>query len=90
MLFFARDEGHGSIGAGRASTRSRAAFILFGAALAAFAGITHGPDKGVLYGEWIAIWAFGASWLAKGAEWEILFGRSGEPAVVDAPAVPQG
>ena len=53
----------------------------FGAALAAIAGITGGPDKGVLFGEWIAIWAFGASWLAKGAEWETLFGNGGAASV---------
>jgi hypothetical protein len=91
VLFFARDEG----GRGHRKWRNfhtfTAAFIVLGAALAAFAGITGGPDKGVLFGEWIAIWAFGASWLAKGAEWETLFGRGAAPSVVaraDRPAEP--
>jgi hypothetical protein len=53
-----------------------AACILFGALLAAFAGITGDPDKGVLYGEWIAVWAFGVSWLVKGAELDVLLGRA--------------
>ena len=90
VLFFARDEGRREHRRWQGFHTVSAAFILFGAALAAFAGITGRPDKGVLIGEWIAIWAFGASWLAKGAEWEVLFGRRGESAIVDAPAVPQG
>ena len=89
VLFFARDEGKREHRSWQGFHTVSAAFIVLGAALAGFAGITGGPDKGVLIGEWIAIWAFGASWLAKGAEWEILFGRRGEPAVVDAPTVPQ-
>jgi hypothetical protein len=52
------------------------ACILAGAGLAAYAGITGEPDKGVLFGEWIAVWAFGASWLTKGAELDTLLGRS--------------
>lgn len=59
---------------------------MLGAALAAFAGITGGPDKGVLFGEWIAIWAFGISWLVKGAERETLFGRRAEGTPVEAGA----
>jgi hypothetical protein len=89
VLFFARDEGQREHRNWQAFHTITAAFILFGAALAGFAGITGGPDKGVLFGEWIAIWAFGASWLSKGAEWKTLFGRRGEPAVVDSPTVPE-
>lgn len=70
--------------------------ILAGAALAGVAGITGGPDKGVLYGEWIAVWAFGISWLVKGAELDVLLGRvpkRGRAAVSEptpeAPGVPQ-
>lgn len=74
MLFFARDEGRREHRNWRGFHTVAAVLILAGAALAAFAGITGGPDKGVLFGEWIAIWAFGASWLVKGAEWETLFG----------------
>jgi hypothetical protein len=51
----------------------------------------------VLFGEWIAIWAFAASWLVKGAEWETLFGRGAATSVVagaDRPpeqsAIPEG
>jgi len=79
VLFFAREEGRRNHRHWRAFHTVTAAFILFGAALAAFAGITGGPDKGVLFGEWIAIWAFAASWLVKGAEWEVLFGRPDRP-----------
>jgi hypothetical protein len=75
VLFFARDEGRRGHRNWRGFHTIAAVLILGGAALAGFAGITGGPDKGVLLGEWIAIWAFGASWLAKGAEWETLFGR---------------
>ena len=78
VLFFARDEGRREHRNWQGFHTFSAAFILFGAALAAFAGITGGPDKGVLFGEWIAVWAFGASWLVKGAEWETLFGRAAE------------
>lgn len=42
-----------------------AGFILAAAGLAAFAGITGGPDKGLLIAEWAAVWAFGTSWLAR-------------------------
>jgi hypothetical protein len=33
------------------------------------------PHRALLYGEWACAWAFGASWFAKGAEVETLFGR---------------
>ena len=82
VLFFARDEGRREHRNWQGFHTFTAAFILFGAALAGFAGITGGPDKGVLFGEWIAIWAFGASWLVNGAEWETLFGRGVAPSVV--------
>ena len=92
VIFFARDEGRREHRNWQGFHTVTAALILFGAALAAFAGITGGPNRGVLYGEWIAIWAFGASWLTKGAEWNTLWGSRGAPAsaVVDSPTVPQG
>jgi hypothetical protein len=31
-----------------------------------------GPDQSVLIGEWVAVWAFGASWLMKGLELDYL------------------
>ena len=37
------------------------------------------PDRALLIGEWAAAWAFGASWLAKGAEIDTLFGRPRRP-----------
>lgn len=37
--------------------------ILLAFALAAYAGFTGDPDKGILVAEWVAVWAFGASWL---------------------------
>jgi hypothetical protein len=81
VLFFARDEGRRGHRNWRTYHAIAAVFIVAGAALAGFAGITGGPDKGVLFGEWIAIWAFGAAWLAKGAEWETLFGPRTAPSV---------
>jgi hypothetical protein len=33
------------------------------------------PPRALLIGEWAAAWAFGASWLMKGAELDTLFGR---------------
>lgn len=93
VLFFAREEGRRNHHSWRGFHTITAAFILFGAALAAFAGITGGPDKGVLYGEWIAVWAFAASWLVKGAEWETLFGRAAAPVAAippEQPAIPEG
>jgi hypothetical protein len=41
-----------------------AGLILLALALAAYAGITGDPDKGILIAEWIAVWAFAISWLA--------------------------
>ena len=89
VLFFARDEGRRKHRNWRNFHTLAAAFIVGGAVLAAFTGITGGPDKGVLVGEWIAIWAFGASWLAKGAERRVLFGRSDEPVLVPAERRPE-
>jgi hypothetical protein len=80
VLFFSRSEGGRQNRKWQGFHAVMAAVIVFGAALAGFAGITGGPDKGVLIGEWIAIWAFGASWLAKGAEWKTLFGPAPAPA----------
>jgi hypothetical protein len=81
-LLFALSEGRRQESGSRLSGRFwrgfhtvAAACILFGAVLAGFAGITGDPDKGVLYGEWIAVWAFGLSWLVKGAELDVLLGR---------------
>jgi len=42
-------------------------------ALAAYAGYTGDPDKGILYAEWIAVWAFAVSWLAT-VELDLIFG----------------
>jgi len=88
-LFFARDEGRRAHRSWQGFHTVAAVFIVFGAVLAAFAGITGGPDKGVLFGEWIAIWAFGASWLVKGAEWETLFGRRAASVVAGADRPPE-
>jgi hypothetical protein len=44
----------------------------------AWIGVTElfgGPPNSLLYGEAVAAWAFGASWLAKGLELDILRGR---------------
>jgi hypothetical protein len=73
--------------------------ILAALALAAIAGVTGEPDKGILVAEWLAVWAFGASWL-RTVEFAILRGDAPAPAAagaaqpdegeptVDAPAVP--
>jgi hypothetical protein len=51
-----------------------ASTVLIAAALilAAVAGLTGSPDKGLLIAEWVAVWAFGASWLVKGLELDLL------------------
>jgi hypothetical protein len=82
VLFFSRDEGRRRRRNWRSYHAAAAALILVGAGLAAYAGVTGDPDKGVLYGEWIAVWSFGAAWVAKGAERQVLFGR--KPAAVEA------
>lgn len=90
-FLFGRNEGRRPPRPGRRSPQFWRAFhwtctffILVGAALAAYAGITGGPDKGVLIGEWIAVWAFSASWLMKGAELDILRGRASRRASAEA------
>ena len=50
-----------------------AGLILVAFALAAFAGFTGDPDKGILVAEWLAVWAFGTSWLAT-VELPLIFG----------------
>jgi hypothetical protein len=52
-----------------------AALIVAALALAAFTGFTGRPDKGLLIAEAVAVWAFGASWLMKGLEIDVLLGR---------------
>ena len=42
-------------------------------AVTQFAG---GPSRSLLIGQWVAVWAFGASWFAKGLELDILFRRT--------------
>lgn len=34
------------------------------------------PPRALLIGDWVAVWAFGASWLAKGAELDTLVGKT--------------
>ena len=52
-----------------------AGFIVAALLLAAVAGFTGWPDKGLLIAEAVAIWAFGASWFMKGLEIDTLLGR---------------
>lgn len=52
-----------------------AGFIVAALLLAAVAGFTSWPDKGLLIAEAVAIWAFGASWFMKGLEIDTLLGR---------------
>jgi hypothetical protein len=53
------------------------------------------PYRSLLIGEWVSAWAFGLSWLTKGAEWDMLFGKphpevaTGEPAAQPAPTETQ-
>lgn len=86
-LLFALNEGRRETNRSRLSGRFWRGFhslaavgILAGAALAAVAGLTGEPDKGVLYGECIAVWSFGISWLFKGAELDVLLGRAAKRA----------
>ena len=52
-----------------------AGFIVAALVLAAVTGLTGWPDKGILIAEAVAVWAFGASWLMKGLEIDVLLGR---------------
>ncbi|HEX7254753.1 MAG TPA: hypothetical protein VF236_02395, partial [Gaiellaceae bacterium] len=52
-----------------------AGLIVAALALAAVEGLTGWPDKGLLIAEALAVWAFGASWLMKGLELDVLLGR---------------
>lgn len=52
-----------------------AGLIVAALALAAVTGFTGWPDKGLLIAEAVAVWAFGASWLMKGLEIDVLLGR---------------
>ena len=95
VLFFARDEG-------KRGQRTWQGFHTVSAALIGFGAHPrrvrrhHGQaGQGVLFGEWIAIWAFGAAWLAKGAEWKVLFRRTAAVSAVaggistESPSVPE-
>lgn len=42
--------------------------------------IADWPSDHLLIGEWVSVWAFGASWLTKGAELDMLFGSPHPPA----------
>jgi hypothetical protein len=42
-------------------------------------GRVGSPPRSLLIGEWVSAWAFGASFLAKGAEWDMLLGRPSPP-----------
>ena len=81
--FFGREEGKRPDRPGRHSSRFWRTYhwtctgvIGAAAALALFSGITGEPDKGLLIAEAVAVWGFAASWLMKGAELDVLLGRS--------------
>jgi hypothetical protein len=81
--FFGKEEGKRTARPGRRSGRFWKAYhwtctgvIVAAAALALFAGITGEPDKGLLIAEAVAVWGFAASWLMKGAELDLLLGRT--------------
>jgi hypothetical protein len=42
-------------------------------------GRVGSPQRSLLIGEWVSAWAFGASFLAKGAEWDMLLGKPSPP-----------
>jgi hypothetical protein len=52
-----------------------AGVIVAAVAFIAVTGLVGGLSEALLLGEWVSIWAFGASWLAKGLELDILRGR---------------
>jgi hypothetical protein len=64
-----------------------AGLIVAALALAAVQGLTGWPDKGLLIAEVVAVWAFGASWLMKGLELDVLLGTRRERSA--PPAEPQ-
>lgn len=64
-----------------------AGFIVAALILAAVAGITSQPDKGLLIAEAVAVWAFGASWFMKGLELDVLLGRRGAATAPELPSV---
>jgi len=83
-IYFAIDEARRQQGVGRLGTRfwlvyhSFFAFVMLvaGAYMILANGLETLPrEYSLLVGESVAIAAFGASWLAKGAEWRMLFGR---------------
>ena len=37
------------------------------------------PSQSLLIGEWVSAWAFGVSWFAKGAEWDMIRNRPAKP-----------
>jgi hypothetical protein len=49
--------------------------IVAAVAFIAVTGLVGGLSEALLLGEWVSVWAFGASWLAKGLELDILRGR---------------
>ena len=51
-----------------------AGVILLAVAFMAIASLVGEPPRALLYGEAISLWAFGASWLMKGLELDMLFG----------------
>jgi hypothetical protein len=51
-----------------------AGVILLAVAFMAIASLVDEPPRALLYGEAISVWAFGASWLMKGLELDMLFG----------------
>ena len=61
-----------------------AGFIVAALILAAVAGLVGWPDKGLLIAEAVAVWAFGASWLMKGLELDVLLGRRKERSAIPA------
>ena len=80
--YFGKREGARRAAVGRRSPRfwQRYHWICAGTILAALAwsAVTElsgwGPSRSLLYGEAVAVWAFGASWLWKGLELDMLRG----------------
>ncbi len=57
---------------GRRLHTACAVAIVLAFVLAAVAGFTGEPDKGILVAEWVAVWAFGVSWL-RTVELDLIF-----------------